>query len=146
LQRPFWQAETGFKFAAANLADRPGICLDFTTVSGNQTNYLFACDSTYYISSALYLFQTNVFEGGTCIKASSTYFGSASSPRRNRYFAALARVPEEAQGGGLGLLLLALGLAVLPREKRRQLALALRGPSLSPCRRGRFLVLTSRSS
>ncbi len=46
-----------------------GLCLDYQTLNTSQTNYTFASDTTYYISSSVDLAGTNtVIEGGTVIK------------------------------------------------------------------------------
>jgi hypothetical protein len=45
-----------------------GFVLDYQTVSGSLTNYIFQGDTTYYVSGSTYLYGTNIFEGGTVIK------------------------------------------------------------------------------
>ncbi len=46
-----------------------GLCLDYQTLNTSQTNYTFAADTTYYITSGVNLAGTNnVIEGGAVIK------------------------------------------------------------------------------
>lgn len=60
-----------------------GFVMDYQTINSSQTNYTFQSDTTYYISGAVNLFNTNTFEGGTVIKyatnGSITISGSAQS-------------------------------------------------------------------
>jgi len=51
-----------------------GYVLDYTSLGSAYTNYTFLGDMTYYVSSALNLAGTNLYEGGTVIK----YGASAS--------------------------------------------------------------------
>jgi hypothetical protein len=45
------------------------VVLDYQMLSGSLTNYVFAGDTTYYVSGLVYLYGTsNVLEGGTVIK------------------------------------------------------------------------------
>lgn len=46
----------------------PGYVLDYQTLSGSVTNYIFQGDTTYYLSGTVYLSGTNTLEGGTVIK------------------------------------------------------------------------------
>jgi hypothetical protein len=46
-----------------------GLAMDFVTLTGGLTNYVFQGDSTYYISSGgVTLYGTNTFDGGSVIK------------------------------------------------------------------------------
>ena len=48
---------------------QPGLVLDYATVSGGLTNYTFAGDTTYYLSSATTCYGTNTWmEGGAVLK------------------------------------------------------------------------------
>jgi uncharacterized protein RhaS with RHS repeats len=102
------------------------------------TNYWFAAGASYPSNCTEYYYNvlgqlTNMIErSGT--DASSGYVASTSSAHRNRYLAALARVPQEARGGGLGLAAVALAIVFLPRHVRERLMLAL---SVSLSRRER---------
>ena len=51
-----------------------GLLMDFVTINGGLTNYVFRSDSSYYVSgSGVTLFGTNnIFEGGTVIKFASS--------------------------------------------------------------------------
>lgn len=90
------------------------------------TNYWFAAGATYPSNSVEYYYDalgqlTNITErSGT--DASSGYIASNSPRHRNKYLAALTRVPEEARGGGLSLVLVASGVFFIPRRKRQLFA------------------------
>ena len=48
---------------------RTGLCIDYETVNASLTNYTFASDTNYYISSGVSLRGTNnIIQGGTVIK------------------------------------------------------------------------------
>ena len=48
---------------------RPGVVLDFETVNGTKTDYVFRADTTHYVSGAATMSGSTVtFEGGTVIK------------------------------------------------------------------------------
>ncbi|MDE3100008.1 MAG: hypothetical protein KGJ88_11100 [Verrucomicrobiota bacterium] len=51
--------------------ERPGVVLDYQTVSGSPTNYDFQSDLTYLVSSYFYIYGTTILEGGAVIKAST---------------------------------------------------------------------------
>ncbi|HVU26589.1 MAG TPA: choice-of-anchor L domain-containing protein [Verrucomicrobiae bacterium] len=57
--------------AKASLPDN-GLVLDYNTINSSLTNYTFRGDTTYYISGNIYLYGTNIFEGGTVIKYNGT--------------------------------------------------------------------------
>ncbi|HAB17654.1 MAG TPA: hypothetical protein PLX89_04110 [Verrucomicrobiota bacterium] len=52
-------------------AARPGLVLDYLTLTTSQNNYTFASDDTYYISGTVNLSGSTTFEGGTVIKYDS---------------------------------------------------------------------------
>jgi hypothetical protein len=56
----------------ANIGRRRGFCFDYITINGYETNYVFRGDGTFYVSSPLYLYGTNVIEGGSTFKASGS--------------------------------------------------------------------------
>ncbi|HTI70775.1 MAG TPA: hypothetical protein VMF06_12470 [Candidatus Limnocylindria bacterium] len=59
----------GKEWEALRLAGKPGLVIDFSTIGGSLTNYLFKGDTTYFISSALTTYGTNTtIEGGCVIK------------------------------------------------------------------------------
>lgn len=61
----------------AGLPDQ-GLVLDYNTVNGSLTNYIFRADTTYFITGSVYLYGTNTFEGGTVIKyAGGIIYGGA---------------------------------------------------------------------
>jgi hypothetical protein len=63
--------KSGRKISISRIASPAcGLLMDFVTINGGLTNYVFRSDSTYYISgSGVTLFGTNnVFEGGAVIK------------------------------------------------------------------------------
>jgi hypothetical protein len=45
-----------------------GFVLDYQTINTSMSNYNFKCDSTYYVSGPVNLYQTSTFEGGTVVK------------------------------------------------------------------------------
>lgn len=50
-------------------ANRKGLVLDYVTLNGSVTNYVFKGDTTYYVNnSTVNLYGTNVIEGGTVVK------------------------------------------------------------------------------
>ncbi len=51
---------------------KPELVLDYVTLSGSVTNYVFQGGMTYYISGNLALSGTNTFEGGAIIKYASS--------------------------------------------------------------------------
>ena len=53
--------------AKSSLSDR-GLVLDYQILNSRQTNYTFQGDTTYLISAPVYLYGTNIFEGGAVIK------------------------------------------------------------------------------
>ncbi|HWY31067.1 MAG TPA: hypothetical protein VNX46_09950 [Candidatus Acidoferrum sp.] len=60
-----------------------GFVLDYQTINSSLTNYTFQCDSTYFISGAVNLYESSTFEGGSVLKfatnGSITMSGSAQS-------------------------------------------------------------------
>jgi hypothetical protein len=60
---------------AKSAPDGPGLVIDYSVMGASATNYLFQGDTTYYISSAVNLYGTNVFEPGTVVN----YTNSSSS-------------------------------------------------------------------
>jgi hypothetical protein len=90
------------------------------------TSFWFAAGASYPSNSSEYYYNglgqltTNILRSGT--DASVTYASLGES--RNRYFAALARVPQEARGTGLGAVLITLVLLCLPRARWRLFASA----------------------
>lgn len=50
---------------------RSGLVLDYLTVNGSLTNYIFKGDTTYYLSGTLNLYGTTVIEGGAVLKFAS---------------------------------------------------------------------------
>jgi alpha-tubulin suppressor-like RCC1 family protein len=56
------------KQMAQNTFSGRGLVLDYQTLVGAWTNYVFQEDTTYYISGTVGLFGTNTFEGGTVLK------------------------------------------------------------------------------
>jgi RHS repeat-associated protein len=59
---------------------RPGLVLDYLTVNGSMTNYVFRGDMTYWVSGVLNLYGTTVIEGGAVLK-----FASAASSQVSLY-------------------------------------------------------------
>jgi hypothetical protein len=55
------------ELAAARPPDR-GLLIDFVTMSSSTNNYVFQCDTTYYVSGLVSLSGTTVCEWGTVIK------------------------------------------------------------------------------
>ncbi len=49
-----------------------GVLLDYQTLNTSQSNYVFAADTTYYISAPVTLSGSPLFEGGTVIKLAPT--------------------------------------------------------------------------
>ena len=66
--------------AQAEVLDRDGFVVDYTTVVGSS-NYIFKADTTYYVNGDVVLGGTTVIEGGAVIKFAQ---GSTSSPTRIR--------------------------------------------------------------
>lgn len=61
------------KLQASVTAPRAGFVLDYVSLSTSSlTNYTFKADSTYYISGAIDLYGTTVFEGGAVVKYAKT--------------------------------------------------------------------------
>jgi hypothetical protein len=66
--------------AAKNLPRQAGLVLDYNMVS-TVSNYVFQCDTTYYVSSNVTLSGTNtIFEGGTILKYASNVTLTVNSP------------------------------------------------------------------
>ncbi|HTQ51007.1 MAG TPA: Ig-like domain-containing protein [Candidatus Acidoferrales bacterium] len=55
------------RLAKSSLSDQ-GLVLDYQILNSRQTNYTFQGDTTYLISAPVYLYGTNIFEGGAVIK------------------------------------------------------------------------------
>jgi hypothetical protein len=55
-----------------------GVVLDYQTVSGTLTNFTFQGDTTYFISGAVDLEGTNIFEGGAVIKYTNSSLAGVS--------------------------------------------------------------------
>jgi hypothetical protein len=53
---------------ALDVPPERGLVIDYVTMSSSATNYVFQCDSTYYVSGLVSLSQTTTFEGGAVIK------------------------------------------------------------------------------
>jgi hypothetical protein len=51
---------------------RPGLVLDYSTVTGNLTNLTFQGDTTYYVTGPVYLYGTTTIEGDTVVKFANT--------------------------------------------------------------------------
>ena len=68
------EGSAGFKeqeitLASASPAWRPGVVLDYVTISGTRTDQVFRSDTTYYVSGPATMNGSTVtFEGGTVIK------------------------------------------------------------------------------
>lgn len=59
----------------------PALVLDYVTLNTSQTNWLFAGDTTYYLSGNVNLYGTNTtFEGGTVLKYASNVVLTVDSP------------------------------------------------------------------
>jgi hypothetical protein len=57
------------RFLAKAEMPRCGLLLDYQTINGGLTNYVFRGDSTYFLSGTVNLWGiNNVIEGGTCLK------------------------------------------------------------------------------
>src|SRR5258708_7261097 len=55
------------KYASLPLGSK-GVALDYSALSGSQTNYTFRSDTTYYVSSMVNLYSNTVIEGGAVMK------------------------------------------------------------------------------
>ena len=66
------------KFAAIPASDK-GYVLDYVLVDAEQTDFTFQTGRTYYVSGALALHGTTVFQGGAVIKGGEIDFDSSSS-------------------------------------------------------------------
>jgi len=56
------------QLAKADINKKPGVVLDYATISSGQTNFIFQGDTTYYISGEYNLSGTTTIEGGAVIK------------------------------------------------------------------------------
>jgi hypothetical protein len=65
----------------ARMNGKRGFVLDYSTINTSQTNYVFAGDTTYYLSGNVSLFGSNTtFEGGTVLKYTNSVTLSVSTP------------------------------------------------------------------
>lgn len=63
------------RMAKANIGDK-GLVLDYLTINGSLTNYVFQSDTTYYLTNEVDLYGTTTIEGGTVVKFSKSSLGT----------------------------------------------------------------------
>jgi len=67
------QADTNtLQLARLDLNRKQGVVLDYVTLDPSISDFTFQGDTTYYVSGWLDLYGTNIFEGGTVIKYTSS--------------------------------------------------------------------------
>jgi hypothetical protein len=65
---------------ATTAAPEKGLVLDYNAVIGNNTNFTFQGDTTYFISGTVNLFGINTFEGGSVLKFATNASISVAAP------------------------------------------------------------------
>ena len=70
---PRRKTQTTSSVRAARVRQMPGFVLDYVAINSGQslTNFVFASDSTFYLSGPAYMYGQTVFQGGVVVKATN---------------------------------------------------------------------------